>query len=143
MASPFSDKTLSFLAARFAGALGAPNAVLMELLENGDNLEYLDRWIALEALAKSGASHLLAEFLTAGVEVFDKEPFLASELVSKAVRRPALDAVVERIVGSSKHPAHALGAFLHRNQGISVSGWHIENVGDRRGSTLWALVPLE
>lgn len=146
MSGPLSDATLAFLVKRTAAQLGLPHACARELLEHPDNLEYLRLVCELENLTKARVSPHLAEFIDAACQFFAPgDTFLARDLVEPPVSRPALDAVVQKIAGrvDAKHHTHAVGAFLRNNAGRSVNDWHIEQVGDRRGSAVWALVPAE
>jgi hypothetical protein len=143
VSGPLSPETLGVLSARIAAALGLPVVAATELLENPENLEYIDMLLRVESVARARASPLLGEFLEAAVPIFEKEPFVASALLAMPESRPELAAVVQKVAGGTKSQAHALGAFLRANMGRSVNGWHIEQVGDRRGSVLWALVPAE
>jgi len=143
MSGPLSPETLGVLSARIAAALGLPVVAATELLENPENLEYIDVLIRAESVSRSRASPLLGEFIDAAVAIFHEQPFRAADLLALPEIRLHLATVVRKIAGGTEAKAHALGAFLRANMGRSVNGWHIEQVGDSRGAALWALVPAE
>jgi hypothetical protein len=136
-----------FAVARLAAHCRMPQAaaeaaVRRVIAGRGDAV--LDLVLQLSAVAPEHRQ--LGQFLAAAWDCFGEQHFLARHLVAGApAQRAALDEIVATIApaGEERRRVHQVAQWLRANAGVSVEGFHIEAVGDKRGSALWSIVPLE